>query len=332
MLYNHTFFASSRLVLGSFIILASSARLEAKPLTSVVFDASSAIACRVVTPPSPVGARSGGKLIEAKFRVSILVDEGRPENVEDVVILLESPGCRLRVIDFFPKTEMADAVQGEVQTTHTTEKTLTAGAQIGGTAIPIFTPASASVGGMHHQVVAQTFKELPSKCLVLASGTTNSEHGVFFKVKGSPQVPLEGAKEFTCVFEVPKDWRGDWCLLTCHARSVNERNKKFEPCGRAQVFVGMYLAGDEQGQRVARRLERLQSRNTANQPGFGASADEEQAAGGSSRHKTVRATLAGWARLPRLFDHSSNRNAAGANQDAVALRRTLDELSGMAGH
>ena len=85
------------------------------------------------------------------------------------------------------------------------------------------------------------------------------------------------------MFEVPKDWQGDWCLLSCHARGLNQRymSKKIEPCGHAETFVGLYLAGDEQGQEIARRLDHLQLRQSAgsmDRLALGLPADAEHAA------------------------------------------------------
>jgi hypothetical protein len=321
------------------MLFGPSGNTEAKQPASVRFDASSEIACRVVPAPKAPTVDSGTKLIEARFRVSLLVSEGSPEDVEDVVVLVESPQHRLRVVDFLPKTEMANTVEGDVQTTHTIEKTATAGAQLGGTSIPIYGLASAQLGGTHHQVVAQTFKELPSKCLVLASGTTDGEHGVFFKIKGAPQVPLEGAKEFTCTFEVPTGWRGGWCLLSCHARGLNERclAKRIEPCGFAETFVGLYLAGDEKAQEVAGRLDRLrlsQPIGSADRQALGLPLDVDQVAAVSNHHQPFEfcASLTGWTRLPVLSEHSSARDSAEANQIRAALQQTLSELSDLAGN
>ena len=125
------------------------------PVPSLAVSASS----RTPSPGFAAGLRSA-KLIEARFRV---FDPGRRRPAgrcpEDVVVLIESPQRRLRVADFSPKTEMANSVDGEVQTTRTTEKTATAGAQIGGgTLPPLYGLASATVGGSQHHVVAQTVK------------------------------------------------------------------------------------------------------------------------------------------------------------------------------
>jgi hypothetical protein len=327
---------SSCLLLTAIVVFDGSvANLQAKQPVSVRFDASRAVSCRVVPLGSALSTGTGTKLIEAQFRVSILVAEGKPENVEDVVVLIEAPHHRLRVVDFSPKTEMSNSVEGEVQTTRTIEKTATAGAQIGGGALPaLYGLPTATLSGSEHHVVAQTFKDLPSKCLVLASGTTDGGHGVFFKVKGTPQVPLEGTKDFSCTFEVPNDWHGGWCLLACHARGRSERDQKFEACGRAEVFVGLYLEGDEAGQHIARQLDLLQLPQVANsvrRSALGVPIDEEQTAITLGRHKSFRATLGGWTNNPGFFDNRANRIAIEEKRTNVALRVTLDGLTHMSG-
>jgi hypothetical protein len=326
-------YLSSRLLLSGTVALLTSVVSVYARQPSVQFDVGSAIACRVVTPSGRVSIGSGAKLIEASFRVSILVSDGRPEEVEDVVVLIESPQRRLRVADFFPKTEMANCVDGEVKTTRTTDKAAT----LGGT-IPLYSLVGATLSGTEHHIVAQTFTEPPSKCLVLASGTTNDEHGVFFKVNDAPQVPLEGTKEFTCVFEVPKDWRGDWCVLSCQARHIRQSymSKKYEPCGNAETFVGLYLAGDEQGQEIARRLDHLQLPQIAGSMdllALGLPLDVAQAAQPPTHHLFFEfpAAPATWSKLPRLFEHHSSRGTATNDQAEAVLRLTLDELGVMAG-
>jgi hypothetical protein len=324
-------------IVETFILFDALPTVGAKEPPKVRFDASSGIACRTVASNGTAMVDSGSKLIQAQFRISILVSEGNPEDVEDVLLRVESPQHRLRVVDFSPKTEMANTVEGDVQTTHTSERTTTAGAQIGGGALPTpFSLASATLGASQRNVVAQTFKEPPSKCLVLASGTIDGEHGVFFKIKGAPQVPLEGAKEFTCTFEVPKEWRGGWCLLSCHARGLNEHclGKKIEPCGNEETFIGLYLAGDDEAQLIVGRLDRFRLQqpvgNTERQTlGLPTEMAQSELA---IQHKPLEftATLISWAKLPGLVDRSPFRSDSDTDHIDAALRQTLAELSDLA--
>ena len=204
------------------------------------------------------------KVIEARFRVSILLTQGRQEDIEDLVVVIQSPENRLHVVDFSPKTELATDVTGPIETTKTDDNTVTAEAKLGAGVVARYGVADVGASTSNHQTTKSSFKQLPAKCLVLASGTTHGEHGVFFKVKGSPQVSLEGAKEFTCLFAVPKNWRGDWCTLSCQARAYKKHylNSKIENCGQSEVFIGMYLVGDDASKAAARRLDAVQGKTT----------------------------------------------------------------------
>lgn len=319
-----------RSVASMLIAVGAATAQAATKLPEVHFDVGSAVACRDVTPPAPASIASGEKLIEARFRVSILVESGRQEDIEDVVLVVQSPERRLRVVDFLPKTELADTVEGEIEIVHTTENTTSAGGKLGG-GFGTYGLASAELSAAQHHVVNQKYKEMPSKCLVLASGTTQSEHGVFFKIKGSPRFSLEGAKEFTCLFAVPKNWKGDWCVLSCQARALTKHyfNRKLEPCGRAEFVLGLYLDGNSQGQAMARRLERL--------PLAQSHAPAEEAAGielaladpAVRPRKSFDASsmLTGWT---KLFEGSpADTKAVSAERD---LRRTLRDLGAMAGY
>ncbi|HEX4150172.1 MAG TPA: hypothetical protein VHY20_14340, partial [Pirellulales bacterium] len=236
------------------------ADLLAATMPRVGFDAAGAVECRDVTTREFSAVNPGEKVIEARFRISILFEEGKQEHLEDVMLVIESPEKRLRVTDFSPKTELGTDVSGPIEATEVAERTNTAGGTIGAAGMAHYGVANASLSDTKHQKNNRTYKQLPAKYLLLASGTTLGEHGVFFKIKASPQTSLEGAKEFTCWFVVPKSWRGDWCLLSCKARAYRKNYlvSKLEMCGQADVVVGLYLAGDEQGKALARRLDRMQ--------------------------------------------------------------------------
>ena len=61
------------------------------------------------------------------------------------------------------------------------------------------------------------YKQLAPRALVVSSGTTDREHGLFFKLRPSRAGSLEGAKEFQFLATVPKKWRGDWRTISCRA-------------------------------------------------------------------------------------------------------------------
>jgi hypothetical protein len=97
----------------------------------------------------------------------------------------------------------------------------------------------------------------------LASGTTNREHGVFFRLRPSRSGSLEGAKEFMAT--VPRSWRGDLCTISCTARAKKSSllSTSVAPAGEDRIAVGMYLAGDAEALTLAEDLRKAQDAKAA---------------------------------------------------------------------
>ncbi|MFV2067034.1 MAG: hypothetical protein ACC645_08635, partial [Pirellulales bacterium] len=244
--------------------LLSSSSLVMAGAPKVSFDVGQVVECRDVTPDSFSQTNPTEKVIEARFRVSVLVTQGRPEDIEEVMITLVSPKRRLRVVDFSPKTRLATNVVGDVETVETTEVEKSRTACVGGRVAGeygvgrIDISPSAGVGNVKRNLSKETFRRLPPKTSVLVSGTTYREYGVFFKLKPFEQESIEGLKEFTCRWVVPASWRGDWAMVTCQARGYR-RNlfyASLKRCGFAEVPIGLYLQGDATAKRMATRLSR----------------------------------------------------------------------------
>ena len=232
--------------------------------TRVTFDIPDAIECRDVTPEKCAAEHPGLKAIEGKFRLSARIIKGSEADVVDFLYVLVSPGLRLKIHDYLPNTTLESALaEDHIEVAENTESTASAteDAHVG---YKIFT-----LGGSLNQTSKKTesnhYKQIVPKALVLASGTTNREHGVFFKLRPSNGALLEGAKEFTFLAVVPKSWRGDWCTIACAARS---RKKSFLPgdpalAGIERAHVGLYLSGDRNAASLAEEMCMLQEQNAA---------------------------------------------------------------------
>ena len=182
--------------------------------THVMFDIPDSIECRDVTPEKCAAAHPNLMAIEGKFRLSARITRGSESEVVDFLYMLISPSLRLKIHDYLPNTTLESALSGDnIEVAETTENSTgnTEDAHIG---YKIF-----NLGAARNQTNKTTdvnhYKQIVPKALVLASGTTNREHGVFFKLRPSNGASLEGAKEFTFLAIVPKVLRGDWCTLTC---------------------------------------------------------------------------------------------------------------------
>lgn len=240
---------------------AHAARAESPQIR---FDVGRMIACRDVTTAEFASVNPHEKVVEAVFRVSVLFQKGELDDIEELIVTIVSPKRRLRVVDFSPKDQRTSDFAGPIKTVETneTEKSLTAsvGGSVGGGLGPLsvhLTPTAGS-GKVQRNVSQETFKRRPSPHIVLTSGTTNSEFGVFFKLRPSPHQPLEGMRQFTCRFAVPETWRGDWALITCVARGYRRNlfTKRLAELGRVIVPTGLYLEGDLEAKQRAMALAR----------------------------------------------------------------------------
>ncbi|HEY2839627.1 MAG TPA: hypothetical protein VGJ26_10780, partial [Pirellulales bacterium] len=249
--------------IAAVLVAAAFAKLQAGE-TQVAFDIPDAIECRDVTPEKCAAAHPHLMVIEGKFRLSARITKGSEAEVQDFLYMLVNPGLRLKIHDYLPNTTLESSLADdhiEVAENNENTKSATEDAHVGYKIL--------SLGGSLNQTNKKTesnhYKQIVPKSLVLASGTTNREHGVFFKLRPSNGASLEGAKEFTFLAIVPKDWRGDWCTIACSARTNKKSFLSSNPTliGIEQAHVGLYLSGDREASALADQLCNLQESNAA---------------------------------------------------------------------
>ncbi|HEX4147028.1 MAG TPA: hypothetical protein VHY91_26255 [Pirellulales bacterium] len=242
--------------------LIACAGLASGAETRVLFDIPDKIECRDVTPDKCAAAHPDLKVIEAKFRISASFIEGTEASIIDFAYIVASPEMRLKIQDYLPNTTLeSTAADDSIEVADTTESTggMTEEAKV---AYKIL-----SLGATKSQTEKKTqsghYKQIVSKALVLASGTINREHGVFFKLRPSKGASLEGAKEFTFLAIVPKTWRGDWCTIACLARMTKKSpfSTTTVLAGIDQAHVGLYLSGDREAGELADQLWQVQEAN-----------------------------------------------------------------------
>jgi hypothetical protein len=254
--------------LGAILLLAAASVLVAADSSSsmrsdparVVFDLPETVECRDVTPQDFAQAHPALKVIEARFRISARMASGSESDIVDFLYIIASPDKQMRFQDYLPNTSLESTVaDDEIEITDTTEnvKAGEIGARVGYQAVGGGLSRTKSTKKSH----TSRYKEIAPRALVVASGTTDHEHGVFFRLKPSRAASLEGAKEFTFLATVPKSWRGGWCTISCAARA-NSRTffsrSKVVPAGAAQSQVGLYLLGDPEANRLAGELGAVQ--------------------------------------------------------------------------
>src|SRR5690606_20732202 len=131
------------------------------------------------------------KLIEAEFRVSVLIWQGSEHQIEELLFVLSSPQRRLRIVDFWPRTESITDIVGPIErneshdSTRSLEAALRGSVSAGQAGVNGQLTPSLGAGQTRHEGVKETYKKLPPKQLLLASGTLEGDSSVFFKLKPS---------------------------------------------------------------------------------------------------------------------------------------------------
>ena len=243
-------------LLGSAMLLWPATAYAGPP--KVGFDVSYSVECREITPKEFAEANPDSKLIEARFQVSSLIRRGEEKDIKELMYVIWSPEKRLRVADFEPKTRVGSDVADAIEVVEKGENAASLNGSVAVQISPLagveLSPSAGASNTKKHNL-EQKYSRLPPKQLLLASGTTNREHGVFFKLKPSSQASLEGRKEFVCVFVVPSGWRGDYAYVDCAARPRKQPPwTKPDDCGSRRVLVGLYLQGDPEAREAAERL------------------------------------------------------------------------------
>lgn len=224
----------------------------------VEFDLPSSIECRDVTTDEFAEAHSHHKLIEAKFRISARMSDGDSTGIVDFEYFMRT-GPTMRVQSYLPGTTLESAVsEDNIEITSAAENAKASGLE--GTVV--YKPLM--LGGTHTQSTKKSesshYRQIAAKDIVLASGTIEREHGVFFRIRPSRSLALEGGREFTFVAIVPNTWRGDRCEISCAARGTKKSliSSSVVPVGETRLEVGMYLAGDHKAAIAADELRNAQ--------------------------------------------------------------------------
>ncbi|MGD9646866.1 MAG: hypothetical protein AB7U73_14215 [Pirellulales bacterium] len=257
----------------------------------VTFDATGLAACRDATPDDFTQVHPGCKLVEARFQVSVRIEEGRGDEVATVSLEFSSPEGRFRIQSYDPQTWWVSDKLGPIEVTTQHESSAGSQAEIKGTIKADAGPAEGvlqpNLGRTSSQrtQVQEHYSRRPESQRVLVTGTTDAEHGVFFRWRRSEQATLEGRFDFSCRLIVPTAWRADWAAIRCTAEAETSSwlGNKRQTCGETKHIVALYSAGDAEARLLAEQLAETAS---------GAAHANRSTHGGAMRHTTLRPTIA----------------------------------------
>lgn len=217
------------------------------------FDFARTVEARDVTSAEFAEANPGRRIVECTLRLSVYFTGGDVDDVETLRVELADCDRRLQVYDFSPQTRLERSLADDVEWTRTTESSHTLGGSLGGElpvpvggAVAHVTP-TISGGLAGRETITEKQKRIAPVQAVIASGTIDSEHGVFFTLRKSPTGSLEGVHELTVAFIAPANWRGDAIRVTCQATGQQKILwvKQQKVWAARTSAVALYLAGDD---------------------------------------------------------------------------------------
>lgn len=234
------------------VIVSFSSVAQAKP-PQVRFDMVPVVACRDVTDEGFAAMHPNERLIEAKFEISSILHDGDEADLTELSLRITSPHQSFRIADYSPRTKLASDYAGGISIEKKSEDSKGLGLVASGGWQAAKINAHGDAGSK--ETLTTKYELVAPMESVTASGTLQSGHGVYFKLRPSRQDTLEGAKLYQVVLQVPAPWRGDIIHFSCEARGMKRglvRHLDEEiRCGLAEFPVAVYLGGDEEAKNIA---------------------------------------------------------------------------------
>jgi hypothetical protein len=250
---------------GVSLLVTATPLLGAEPGTRL--DMETLVAAGDVTTAESLAVDPSGRLLEARFRVTLLNSPASGREVVELVTQVESPSRTAQVVDYLPRTTMSTDVAGSMQVQRREQSSRWLDFQLHGFAPWLAAgPARGSIrGSADAAALTETrWEQLPSQEWRVASGVSNGGFGAYFKLRGDARSTLEGGHEFTLTMRVPHTWRGDWLAVRCEAFA---RESSLMPGGESRrlvasrrLLVAVYAAQDPGAREAAVSVLRTEQR------------------------------------------------------------------------
>ncbi len=193
--------------------------------------------------------------IELKLS-SLIVDPEMPK-VDQWLVQCQPRDKSVRVVDYWPRTEVASDVDGNIQVKKTNEASRAMGASLDG-AYGHFSHLHAGFDKGEKEIDSLQMNRLAPVQAVTASGTIRRGLGVYFKLRWTARQVLEGEKTFRLTLQVPPGWRGGLIDVSVTAQGEEKTLGGFDSVtkthGSANFVVASYRAGDRVAAAQAQRL------------------------------------------------------------------------------
>ncbi len=218
---------------------------------AVGFDAPAISVAEQVNPAVVNTPLTGGKLIRVKIALSTFLSPEFQGTVSEYAVEIECPQQTMRVVDFWPKTELYSEVQGTVSVDNTYHKDSHFAFNVSGGYEP-FVRGNAN-GEFNEKVDShQQYQRKPPMQVLTSAGTVRRGFGVFYKFRPGPVPQLEGEREVAILFEVPANWRADLMQVSMHAVGQNGSSRT-QTLGHSRLWMTVHQQGDQAAATQAQR-------------------------------------------------------------------------------
>ncbi|MEN1681712.1 MAG: hypothetical protein AAGJ46_19185 [Planctomycetota bacterium] len=176
----------------------------------VRFDVPRHVSAVLVEGPEDAALRPGERLFRVELPVSVVVQRGDADRVEQVSIEVNGAAAGLTVFDYAPRTTLQSEYAGTIEVESTGEKGRHLDASLGGVlpnpsgGVAQLAP-SISGGKTEHDSRREKATKLAPLEPVVVAGAVQRRRGVLFQFRPSSQTTLEGERLLEITFVAPAD-------------------------------------------------------------------------------------------------------------------------------
>lgn len=240
------------------VLPAGSTFSQDRSLPQINFDVPAVIGCREVTTEEFANTHSLEKLLEVRLNASSLLANGTDRCIRELFFLIYSPERSFQVVDFSPQTTLITEFAAPIDETSNKENVNSAGFNFSPN-LELAGKASLNANLSDKEGKSLRTSRLPPKQLAVASGTQRRGTAVYFKMKPSSQLTLEGTHEIVITLKVPIAWRAD--LMHVHCRGLTAWSESGPSRkSRADFVVPIHLSSDAPAKILCEELVREEGR------------------------------------------------------------------------
>ena len=246
----------STVLLAACFISGLTEPTAARSPQAVSFDAPAIVVAEPLDANVSSAPTTGGTLLRIRMPVSTLIQPSFRGQIEEFVVEVDSPSRALRVLDFWPKTEVYSQIDGTIAVENYGQQNQNFAFKVSGAYEP-FGRGSAAGDFHKHQQTESRYQQRPPMQLLTSSGTIGRGYGVFYKFRPGAVPVLEGDREIAMLVEAPAGWRADLLHITMRAVAAGTSayaQHDLQVVGSSEMWTAVHRAGDPQAAEAARRF------------------------------------------------------------------------------